>query len=135
MPGQSRQAIEGLADGIETRNGNPERSLLLGLRHDLINAGAQLEIGAAERLFRRQQRDCGAAARRIFLDRVGGGEFEAIRPMPMQARRVQLIVARDLRRRLAGGEAPVDLGPLEMQACATRSGHAPRLKPRYLMVY
>lgn len=46
--------------------------------HDLINAGAQLEIGAAERLFRWQQRHCRTATGRIFLDRVGGREFEAI---------------------------------------------------------
>jgi hypothetical protein len=30
----------------------------------------------------------------------------------MQARRVEIIVARDMRRRLAGGEAAVDFGSL-----------------------
>jgi hypothetical protein len=34
--------------------------------------------------------------------------------MPMQTRRVQIIVTRNLRRRLASGEAPIDFGPLEM---------------------
>ena len=38
--------------------------------------------------------------------------------MAMQARRVQIMVARDLRHRLAGGEAAVDLRALEMLACA-----------------
>jgi hypothetical protein len=33
------------------------------------------------------------------------------------------MVTRNLRRRLAGGEAAVDFGPLEMLACATRPGH------------
>ena len=44
---------------------------MLGLRHDLIDPGLQLEIGAAYRLFRRQQRDCSTAAGRVFFDCVG----------------------------------------------------------------
>ena len=44
--------------------------------------------------------------------------------MPMQARRVELIVARDLRRRLAGGKAAVDLGALQMLARLATSTHA-----------
>ena len=119
VSGQPRQAIEGLAERIQPRDGDRERSLLLGLRYDLINPGPQVEIGAAECLFRWQQRDCGATARRVFHDGVGGAEFEAINPMPMQTRYVQLVVARDLRRRLPGGEAAVNLGPLEMLTCAT----------------
>lgn len=43
--------------------------------------------------------------------------------MPMDARHCQVIVARDLRHRLAGGEAAVDLGTLEMLTTRTRSGH------------
>jgi hypothetical protein len=45
--------------------------LLLGLRHDLINAGAQVEIGAVQRLFRWQQSESGAAAGSLFFDGVG----------------------------------------------------------------
>ena len=71
MPGQSRQAIECLADRIESRDGNSQRSLLLGLRHDLIDLGPQLEIGVTECLFRRKQRDRGAPAGSVFLDGVG----------------------------------------------------------------
>lgn len=36
-------------------------------------------------------------------DGVGGTELEAIQPMPMQTRDVQVVVARYLRRRFAGG--------------------------------
>ena len=97
---------------------------LLGLLNNLIDAGAQLEVGAAEVLFRGQQCDCRTAARSLFLDLVGRGEFETIRPVPMQARQVQIIVARDLRHRLAGGKAAVDFRALEMLACLTCS-HAP----------
>jgi hypothetical protein len=43
--------------------------------------------------------------------------------MAMQARRVQIMIARDLCHRLAGGEAAVDLRALEMLACATISTH------------
>jgi hypothetical protein len=43
--------------------------------------------------------------------------------MPVQARQVQIIVMRNLRRRLAGSEAAVDLRALEMLACATISTH------------
>ena len=98
-----------------------QRSLLLRLRHDLIDPGPQLEIGAAERLFRGQQRDGRGAARRVFLDGVGRREPEAIGAMPMQTRHVQLVVTGDMRRRLAGGEAAVDFGALEMLACLTIS--------------
>ena len=45
--------------------------------------------------------------------------------MPMDARNRQVIVARDSRRRLAGGKAAVDFGALEMLACLTCS-HAPK---------
>jgi hypothetical protein len=43
--------------------------------------------------------------------------------MPMQTRRVQVMVTRNLRRRLAGGEASVDFRTLEMLACNARSTH------------
>ena len=52
--------------------------------------------------------------------------------MPMQTRGVQLIVARDLRRRLPGGEAAVDFRPLEMLACATGSA-IPTIKAHDLL--
>jgi hypothetical protein len=41
----------------------------------------------------------------------------------MQARQIQIVVARDLRHRLTGGEAAVDLRMLEMLTCAARSRH------------
>jgi hypothetical protein len=53
--------------------------------------------------------------------------------MPMQTRQVQIIVARDLRRRFPGGEAAVDLGPLEMLARATRSRHARTISGKSLL--
>jgi hypothetical protein len=71
MAGQSRQAIEGMADEIQPRERNRKRALLLGLRHDLIDAGAQLEISAAQCLLLGQQRDRGAAARSVLHDRIG----------------------------------------------------------------
>jgi hypothetical protein len=43
--------------------------------------------------------------------------------MAMQARRVQIVVARDLRHRLATGKATVDFRALEVLACATISTH------------
>ena len=39
--------------------------------------------------------------------------------MPMQARRVQIVITGDLRRWLASGEAAVDLGALEVLTCLT----------------
>ena len=44
--------------------------------------------------------------------------------MPMQARWIELVVARDLRRRFAGGEAAVDFGALEVLASLATSAHA-----------
>ncbi len=41
--------------------------------------------------------------------------------MPMQARRVQIVITGDLRRWLASGEAAVDLGALEVLTCLTIS--------------
>jgi hypothetical protein len=49
MAGQPRQAIERLADRVQADERDFQRTLLLGLAHDLINSVAQLEIGAAER--------------------------------------------------------------------------------------
>ena len=43
--------------------------------------------------------------------------------MAMQARRVQIVVARDLRHRLASGEATVDFRALEMLARGANSAH------------
>ncbi|MGA9499711.1 MAG: hypothetical protein WBV52_05715, partial [Pseudolabrys sp.] len=58
-----------------------------------------------------------------FHDLIGRTELEAVGLMAMQARRVHIMVARDLRHRLAGGEAAVDFRALEMLACATISTH------------
>ena len=62
MAREPRQAIQCLTDGVEPGERDPERTLLLGLSCDLINPVAQLEIGAAERLFRWQQRQRRRAA-------------------------------------------------------------------------
>ena len=91
----------------------------LGLFNDLIDAGAQLEIGAAEIFFRRQQCDCGTAAGRVFHDLIGRGELEAIGLMAMQARQVQIIVTRDLRHRLATRDTAVDFRALSVLAGVT----------------
>ena len=48
----------------------------------------------------------------VFHDLIGRSELEAIGLVPMQARQVQIMVARDLRHRLAGGKAAVDLRAL-----------------------
>ena len=82
-----------------------------------------MRAGAAKVFFRRQQCDRRAAARSLFLDLVGRAELETVGLMAMQARRVHIMVARDLCHRLAGGEAAVDLRALEMLACATISTH------------
>src|SRR5664279_134963 len=47
--------------------------------------------------------------------------------MPMQARRVELVVLRDLYRRLAGSEAAVNFAALEVLASFTRSAHADKI--------
>ena len=65
---QPRQAIERLTDRVQPGERDFQRTLLLGLSGNLINAVAQLEIGAAQRLFRRQQRYRRGAARRLFSD-------------------------------------------------------------------
>ena len=124
MAGQPRQAIECLADRVEAGERDLERTLLLGLSRDLINPVAQLEIGAAERLFRRQQRQRRGAARRLLGDGVRRTELEAIGAVAIEARCRQPIVGRHARQRLAGGEAAVDFGALEMLTRMT-SSHAP----------
>ena len=87
VPRQSGKTVQRLSNGVRSGDRNIERSFLLGLRNNLIDAGAQLKIGAAQRLFRWQKFNCRTAARGVFLDLVGRGEFETIRPVPMQARR------------------------------------------------
>ena len=77
---------------------------------------------AAQRFFRWQKFNCRTAAGSVFLDLVGRGKFETIRPVPMQARRVEIIVARKCHR-LAASEAAVDFRALEMLTCATISTH------------
>jgi hypothetical protein len=49
------------------------------------------------------------------------GQLQAVRAMPLQARRAQLIGVRDLRHRLAGGEAAVDFRTLQVLTCLARS--------------
>ena len=119
MAGQSGQAIECLADRIEPGERDFERTLLLGLSRDLINPVAQLEIGAAERLFRWQQRKGRRAARRLLGDGVRRSELEAIGAVAVNARLCQPIGLRHPRDRLAGGEAAVDVRTIEMLACVT----------------
>ena len=58
-----------------------------------------------------------------FLISIGRTELEAIGLVPMQARQIQIMVARDLRHRLAGGEAAVDLRALQMLTTRTLSTH------------
>jgi hypothetical protein len=53
VAGEPSQAIERLADRIQSGECDFQGALLLGLSRDLIDAIAQLEIGAAERLLRR----------------------------------------------------------------------------------
>ena len=43
--------------------------------------------------------------------------------MPVEARRVELVIMRQLRRRFAGREPPVDLRALHMLASPTNSTH------------
>ena len=74
----------------------------MGLLDNLIDAGTQLKVSATQSLFRWQKFDCRAAAGSVFLDLVGRRELETISLMSMQAREVQIMVARDLRHRLAG---------------------------------
>ena len=83
---------------------------MLGLLDNLIDAGTQLKVSATQILFRWQKFDCRAAAGSVFLDLVGRRELETISLMSMQARQVQIIVARDLRHRLAGCKATIDFG-------------------------
>ena len=123
VPRQSGKTVQRLSNGVQSRDRNIERSFLLGLLDNLIDAGAQFEVGAAQRLFRWQKFNCRTAARGLFLDLVGRGKFETIRPVPMQARRVEIIVARNLCHRLAASEAAVDFRALEMLTCATISTH------------
>jgi hypothetical protein len=75
---QAGEAIKGLAYGIEPRQRHLERALLFGLSDDLIDAVAQVKIGAAECLLRRQERQGRGAARRFFSDGVRRSELEAI---------------------------------------------------------
>ena len=125
MPGQSRQAVEGVPNGIEPRDRNVERSLALRLCHDLIYPRPQVEIGPAEGLFRGQQGDSRTAPRRVFLDGARRTKPKAVGAMPVQTRDVQLVVTGNMRRRLARGEAAVDFRPLEMLTCRARSSSCP----------
>ena len=102
VPRQSGKTVQRLSNGVQSRDRNVERSLLLGLLNNLIDAGTQLKVSATQSLFRWQKFDCRAAAGSVFLDLVGRRELETISLMSMQARQVQNIVARDLRHRLAG---------------------------------
>ena len=124
VTGQTRQAIKGVADRVEPGERNLERVLLLCLRCDLVNPIPQFEIGSAEGLFRRQKCRRGAAARHLLHDRVRRRKTQAIRPMPVQAGGVQIIVARDLAAGLPRGQPPINLSALDVLACTTFSCHA-----------
>ena len=110
VPRQSGKTVQRLSNGVQSRDRNIERSFLLSLLDNLIDAGAQLKVGAAQRFFRWQKFDCRTAAGSVFLDLVGRGELETISLMSMQAREVQIVVTRHLRHRLAGGKPTVNFG-------------------------
>ena len=110
VPRQSGKTVQRLSNGVQPRDRNVERSFLLSLLDNLIDASAQFKVSAAQSLFRWQKFDCRAAAGSVFLDLVGRGKLETISLMSMQAREVQIVVTRHLRHRLAGGKPTVDLG-------------------------
>src|SRR4249919_383216 len=85
VPRQSGKTVQRLSNGVQPRDRNIERSFLLSLLDNLIDAGTQLKVSAAQSLFRWQKFNCRTAARGLFLDLVGRGKFETIRPVPMQA--------------------------------------------------
>ncbi|MGB6588580.1 MAG: hypothetical protein WBE93_21775, partial [Pseudolabrys sp.] len=66
------------------------------------------------------------ALSRRFHDLIGRRELEAVGFVAMQARHVQIIVARDLGDRLATREAAVDFRALEMLARGANSAHTSR---------
>jgi hypothetical protein len=110
VPRQSGKTVQRLSNGVQPRDRNIERSFLLSLLDNLIDAGTQLKVSAAQSLFRWQKFDCRAAAGSVFLDLVGRRELETISLMSMQAREVQIVVTRHLRHRLAGGKPTVNFG-------------------------
>src|SRR5436190_3203751 len=122
-PGEPRQTVQGLSDRIQAGQRDLQRALLLRLSYDLVDLAAELEIGSAEVIFAGNAGHRSRAARDLLHDRAGGGQPDAVGPMPVQARWVQIIVLGDLVARLAGGQPPVDLRPLDMLACATFSRH------------
>ncbi|MGC1573171.1 MAG: hypothetical protein WA750_13810, partial [Pseudolabrys sp.] len=62
----------------------------------------------------------------VFHNLIGRGELEAICLVSMQARQVQIIVARDLRHRLATRDTAVDFGAFKMLARGANSAHTSR---------
>jgi hypothetical protein len=116
VPGEPRLAIQRLPQRIKPRNGNRQRPFPLRLVDDLIDALADGAIMTDRLLAGGQEGNRRSAARYPFLDFVGRAKFQAIDPVPMQTRQVDLVVARDLRRRLAGSKPAVDLGALQMLA-------------------
>jgi hypothetical protein len=83
MAGEPRQAIKRLPDRVQSGERNFQRALLLGLAGDLIDPVAQLQIGAAERFLRGQQRQRRRAARRLLSDGIRRRQFQAIRAVTL----------------------------------------------------
>jgi hypothetical protein len=65
-------------------------------------------VDTAEGFFGRQKRDRGGATCHVFHNGVGGTKFETIRPMPMQAGRVNR-ARPDCRRSLLGNKIPLGM--------------------------
>ena len=129
---QSGKTVQRLSNGVQSRDRNVKRLLLLGLLDNLIDAGTQLKVSAAQSFFRWQQCNGGTPTGRFLLDLVCRCELEAVGPMPMHARDAQTMIARNLCRRLAGCKPAVDLGTLEMLTCVALS-HAVYSKPQNLL--
>jgi len=70
------------------------------------------------------QRHRRRAARCLLGDGVRRGELQAVGAVAIETRCRQSIVGRDARQRLAGGEAAINFGALEMLTGMARS-HAP----------
>jgi len=121
---QARKVPYRLTNDVKSRDRDRQRPFVLRLRHDLIDAGLQVRISATQTFLRRQQGHCRTSPRRFLLNLIGRAKLDTILPVPTDTRPGQLIVARDMRRRLAGGKAAIDLGTLEMVTCVA-TAHAP----------
>jgi len=114
VAGQPRKTIERMPDRVQPRDRHRQRALPLCLVDNLVDARLQAEIGGVQILSRRQAGDRRGAARHLLHDLVGRGKPEAIHPMPVQARGVQIIVTRDLTAGLPGRQPTVNFFALDM---------------------